>query len=183
MGKHANILAKVEFKEHVQNFFNNIKESQYIFMWDYDRKDLRIGDLTRISEKHGIQIHIIETVQGFHFLSFACFNESEIFEIEKDFYKKYPSDYPTIIQLKAEEEEIRDQSFEGHTLRITHKDSNDLKYYGFVEPVSEDKLNKSKSLLISYGHVYIYKLVTENDFKFSGNPMRTKVALCGFPNY
>ena len=73
---------------------------KHVLYWDYDEKSINEDNINLLVSKHKLNLHIIKTLNGFHFIDFHLFTIAQIEKIQKDFYIYFPSTYPTIKQIK-----------------------------------------------------------------------------------
>src|SRR3990167_2514203 len=150
---------------------NNL-DARHVLMWDYDvkfslTKDVeKLKQLKQLAEEEKLDIIILQTGDGIHLVDFYLRTFEETNRLQARLSSLFPSDYPTISQVKEEDEE-QGQRFLGCTLIISPKDNDEAPKY-LYRTCAKDITGNSQ---YSVGHVETYNLMLNTDVTpFRGSP-------------
>ncbi|NQZ84371.1 MAG: hypothetical protein HRU03_01515 [Nanoarchaeales archaeon] len=153
---------------------------KHVLYWDYDEKSINEDNINLLVSKHKLNLHIIKTLNGFHFIDFHLFTIAQIEKIQKDFYIYFPSTYPTIKQIKKLDDK-QGQEFQGQTLRIVKKqDSADLIYIRSY--VDKKHIKEISNSVYSERHINLYKLLLKHKLEEYGISKNYNFIICSYLN-
>ena len=141
-----------------KNVSSKVSDNEFLLFWDFDEHEFDLDQLMGFVYENDLEIHIIKTTNGFHFIDFHFYSFEEIESLNQKLKDFLPSTYPTLKEIKEEDLE-REQEFFGQTLRITPKSFGDLTYVS--------KIGSSKRKF-SPGHVDLYEKLTSQKLEVFG---------------
>lgn len=155
--------------------YSQVEPGQHVLFWDVDRScdhgDITV--ITNILEDHDMQATLWLTERGFHIVGFHIHTEAEVQAVQEDLSRAFPSDYPTIQQLRKEYEASEDV-FLGCCLRILGKGMKPL----YVGLLGRYGLNGKP---YSLSHRRIYQSLTDRRLhRLDGRGVETSLAICGY---
>jgi len=148
----------------------NDRDARHILMWDYDGaiNPGMMDFLKEFVQRHGLDLWIFVTDRGFHFVDVHLFYCYELDIIQGELQKIFPSDYPTIEQVKKEDY-YQGVDFKGSTLRIDPAP----KFFMQLSAESQERQ-------ISEGHSLLYQLIAKQKLFPKGEKVPTSLSFVGY---